>query len=63
MLPHTACVSQAEQWQAMGVAFGFAPVPQQQPTMGLRVGLTFFDSAANQYFRFDGSTWAPVTLT
>jgi hypothetical protein len=43
------------------IGLGFAGVPSQQPSAP-RVGGVFFDEAANQYFRWNGSAWAPVTL-
>jgi hypothetical protein len=43
---------------------GFTPVPSgPAPTTGLRPGLVFMDTSLNEYMRFDGSAWAPVTLS
>jgi hypothetical protein len=42
---------------------GFAAVPSgAAPTTGLRVGLVFMDTSLNEYVRYDGTNWAPVTL-
>jgi hypothetical protein len=43
---------------------GFVAVPSGiAPTTGLRVGLVFMDPSLNEYQRWGGSAWAPVTLT
>jgi hypothetical protein len=42
---------------------GFTDVPSGiAPTTGLRVGLVFLDTSLNEYMRYDGNSWAPVTL-
>jgi hypothetical protein len=42
---------------------GFTSVPSgAAPTTGLRVGLVFLDTSLNEYMRYDGANWAPVTL-
>jgi hypothetical protein len=41
---------------------GATPVPSVQPTINLRAGLVFWDEAANEYLRFNGTNWAPITL-
>jgi hypothetical protein len=42
----------------------FVAVPRAAPpTLFPRVGLVFLDTATNEYRRYDGTNWAPVTLT
>jgi hypothetical protein len=40
----------------------FMGVPTVQPQSNLRAGLVFQDTAAGSFMRYDGATWAPVTL-
>jgi hypothetical protein len=45
------------------VNIGFTTVPSgTAPTTGLRPGLLFLDTSLNEYMRWDGTSWAPVTL-
>ncbi len=42
---------------------GFTAVPSgTAPITDLRVGLVFLDTQLNQYMRYDGVQWSPVTL-
>ena len=42
---------------------GFTAVPSgSAPTTGLRPGLLFLDTSLNEYMRWDGTSWAAVTL-
>lgn len=41
---------------------GFTDVPSGSAPTGLRVGLVFLDTSLNEYMRYDGNAWAPVTL-
>jgi hypothetical protein len=43
------------------IGLGFASVPSQQSN-NPRVGSVFRDEAAGQYFRWNGSAWAAITL-
>jgi hypothetical protein len=46
------------------VALGFTRVANQKPAPDqmIRVGLVYFDAAANQYMRWDGVKWGVTVL-
>ena len=44
-------------------SMGFMPVPSGTAPANPRVGLVFMDTQLNEYQRWDGAKWAPVTLS